>query len=56
MARTMLVQAAADEWKVAATECTAADSIITHRPTGKATTYGKVAMAAARLPLPRYWV
>ena len=52
MARTMLVQAAADEWKVAATECTAADSIITHRPTGKATTYGKVAMAAARLPLP----
>ena len=35
MARTMLVQAAADEWKVAATECTAADSIITHRPTGR---------------------
>jgi isoquinoline 1-oxidoreductase beta subunit len=52
MARTMLVQAAADEWKVPASECTAADSIITHRPTGKATTYGKVAMAAARLPLP----
>ena len=29
-ARTMLVQAAADEWKVPAAECTAASSVITH--------------------------
>ena len=31
-ARTMLIQAAADEWKVPAAECSAANSVITHRP------------------------
>jgi isoquinoline 1-oxidoreductase beta subunit len=51
-ARTMLVQAAADGWKVPATECSAANSVITHRPTGRTTTYGKVAEAAARLTPP----
>ena len=29
-ARTMLIQAAADEWKVPAEECSAANSVITH--------------------------
>src|SRR5205814_332398 len=38
-ARMMLIQAAADEWKVPAGECTAADSVITHKPSGKTTTY-----------------
>jgi isoquinoline 1-oxidoreductase beta subunit len=51
-ARMMLVQAAANEWKVPVAECTAANSIITHTPTGKTTTYGKVAEAAARLEPP----
>src|SRR5437016_7378591 len=51
-ARMMLIQAAADEWKVPAGECTAADSVITHKPSGKTTTYGKVAEAAARLTPP----
>ncbi len=51
-ARAMLVQAAANEWKVPAAECTAAHSIITHTPTGRTTTYGKVAEAAARLEPP----
>jgi isoquinoline 1-oxidoreductase subunit beta len=51
-ARMMLIQAAADEWKVPAGECTAADSVITHKPSGKTTTYGKVAEAAAKLPPP----
>jgi isoquinoline 1-oxidoreductase beta subunit len=51
-ARMMLVQAAANEWKVPVTECTAADSVITHKPSGKTTTYGKVAEAAAKLPAP----
>jgi isoquinoline 1-oxidoreductase beta subunit len=51
-ARMMLVQAAANEWKVPVTECTAADSVITHTPSGKTTTYGKVAEAAAKLPAP----
>ena len=51
-ARMMLVQAAANEWKVPASECTAANSIITHTPSGKKTTYGKVVEAAAKLPPP----
>jgi isoquinoline 1-oxidoreductase subunit beta len=51
-ARTMLIQAAANEWKVPAAECTAANSVITHRPTGRMTTYGKVVEAAARLTPP----
>ena len=51
-ARTMLVQAAADAWNVPAAECSAAGSVITHRPTGRTTTYGKVAEAAARLTPP----
>jgi isoquinoline 1-oxidoreductase subunit beta len=51
-ARLMLVQAAADEWKVPAAECSAAKSVITHTPSGKTTTYGKVAAAAAKLAPP----
>jgi isoquinoline 1-oxidoreductase subunit beta len=51
-ARMMLIQAAANEWRVPASECTSANSIITHGPTGKATTYGKVAEAAAKLEAP----
>jgi isoquinoline 1-oxidoreductase beta subunit len=51
-ARMMLVQAAADAWKVPASECSAANSVITHRPSGRTTTYGKVAEAAARVTPP----
>jgi isoquinoline 1-oxidoreductase subunit beta len=51
-ARMMLVQAAADEWKVPAAECTAANSVITHTPSGRKTTYGKVAIAAAKVAPP----
>jgi len=51
-ARMMLVKAAADGWKVPASECTAANSVITHTPSGRKTTYGKVAEAAAKLPQP----
>lgn len=51
-ARVMLIQAAADEWKVPASECTAASSVITHTPSGRTTTYGKVAEAAAKLTPP----
>ncbi len=51
-ARVMLIQAAADEWKVPASECTAANSVITHTPSGKTTTYGKVAEAAAKVTPP----
>src|SRR5262245_28520633 len=52
-ARIMLVQAAANQWNVPAAECVAANSVITHKPSGKKTTYGKVAEAAARLEQPK---
>jgi isoquinoline 1-oxidoreductase beta subunit len=51
-ARMMLLQAAANEWKVPVAECTAANSIISHTPSGRTTTYGKVAEAAAKLQPP----
>jgi len=51
-ARMMLIQAAANDWKVPASECTAANSMITHAPSGRTTTYGKVAEAAAQLSPP----
>jgi len=51
-ARTMLVQAAASAWSVPAAECSAANSVITHKPSGRTTTYGKVAEAAAKLTPP----
>src|SRR5574343_395137 len=51
-ARMLLVQAAADAWGVPASECTAANSVITHTPTGRKTRYGQVAAAAAKLPPP----
>jgi isoquinoline 1-oxidoreductase beta subunit len=51
-ARMMLVQAAANEWKVPAAECGAENSVITHKPSGRRTTFGKVASAAAKLNPP----
>ncbi len=51
-ARLMLIQAAANEWKVPASECTASASVITHKASGRTTTYGKVAEAASKLPVP----
>jgi len=51
-ARDMLIRAAAAEWNVPAAECAAANSTITHRPSGRTTSYGKVAAAAARLQPP----
>jgi len=51
-ARVMLIEAAANEWKVPASECSAANSVITHKPSGRTTTFGKVAEAAAKLTPP----
>ena len=51
-ARLLLIQAAANEWNVPVTECTAANSVITHTPSGRTTTYGKVVEAAAKLEAP----
>jgi isoquinoline 1-oxidoreductase beta subunit len=51
-ARMMLLQAAADEWKVPVGEVTVADGIITHAASKRTTSYGKVASAAAKLTAP----
>jgi isoquinoline 1-oxidoreductase beta subunit len=51
-ARIMLLQAAADQWKVPASELGVSDGVITHVASGRKTTYGKVASAAAKLSPP----
>jgi isoquinoline 1-oxidoreductase beta subunit len=52
-ARIMLVQAAANEWKVPAAECTVENGVITHKGSSRSTTYGKVADAAAKIEPPQ---
>lgn len=51
-ARMMLIQAAANQWGVPANECRVQNSVITHQPTGRTTTYGKVCDDASKLPVP----
>jgi isoquinoline 1-oxidoreductase beta subunit len=51
-ARMMLVQAAADGWGVPAADCRVAAGVITHPGSGRRTTYGQVAAAAAKLQVP----
>ncbi|MDH5736431.1 MAG: molybdopterin-dependent oxidoreductase, partial [Gammaproteobacteria bacterium] len=43
VARHMLIEAAAETWGVPVSECSVANSVITHIPTGRTTTYGQVA-------------
>jgi isoquinoline 1-oxidoreductase beta subunit len=52
-ARMMLMQAAANEWAAPVSECSATNSIITHTPSGRTVTYGKVADAAGKLEPPK---
>ena len=51
-ANIMLVQAAANEWKVPAGELSVDKGIITHKASGRSTSYGKMADAAAKLTPP----
>ena len=51
-ARMMLIQAAANAWNVPASECGAANGVITHQPSGRSVSYGKVADAAGKLTPP----
>src|SRR3954451_2684159 len=51
-ARMMLLQAAADQWKVPVGELTVSDGVITHASSNRKITYGKVAAAAAKLTPP----
>jgi isoquinoline 1-oxidoreductase beta subunit len=52
-ARAMLIAAAAANWKVPASECTAANSVVTHMPSGRKHRYGELAAAAAKLEPPK---
>jgi isoquinoline 1-oxidoreductase beta subunit len=52
-ARMMLVQAAATQWNVPVSECTASNSVITHTPSKRTLRYGQVAEKAARLEVPK---
>ena len=51
-ARTMLVTAAAQQWKVDPASCRAQKGMVTHPATGKKLSYGELADAAAKLPVP----
>src|ERR1700690_116164 len=50
-ARERIVAAAAARWHVAASECVAAQSVVTHRPSGRTLRYGQLAAEAAKLKL-----
>ena len=52
-ARMMLIEAAANEWKVPVQECFAANGVITHKGSNRSTTYGKVAPAASKVEPPK---
>ena len=51
-ARAMLIQAAAETWRVAASECSTAGGAVLHRPSNRRATYGELAAKAASLSPP----
>src|SRR5712675_870099 len=52
LARTMLVSAAAQQWKVDVASCQVDKGVVLHRATGKRATYGSLATAASLLTPP----
>src|SRR6267143_1952265 len=52
-AREMLIAAAARGWNAPVAECTASNGVITHGPSGRKTSFGKVAGEAAKLAPPK---
>src|SRR5881392_1136233 len=52
-AREMLIAAAAQQWGVPASECSASNSFVTHGAGGRRLSFGKVADAAAKLEPPK---
>ena len=50
-ARERLIAAAAARWNVPASECTAALSVVTHKPSGQTLRYGELAADAAKISL-----
>jgi len=53
-ARSMLVSAAAETWRVPPASCRAASGAVIHGPTGRSLTYGALVDRAALLPVPRH--
>ena len=51
-AKAMLIAAAAQQWEVDPSQISAQDSVLTHAASGKSATYGSLAMAAAKMPVP----
>jgi isoquinoline 1-oxidoreductase beta subunit len=51
-AKAMLIAAAAQQWAVDPSQITAQDSVLTHAASGKSATYGSLAAAAAKMPVP----
>src|SRR5512140_752527 len=52
-ARMMLVSTAAGEWKVPVAECTAVNGVVTHGPSKRRTSYGKLAARAGKMEAPK---
>jgi isoquinoline 1-oxidoreductase beta subunit len=52
-ARWMLIQAAALQWNVSASECSTDLHMVVHKATGRSAGYGELAAPAARLTVPR---
>src|ERR1700686_3167013 len=50
-ARERIIAAAAARWKVSASECVAAQSVVTHQPSGRTLRYGELAADAAKVKL-----
>jgi isoquinoline 1-oxidoreductase subunit beta len=51
-AKAMLIAAAAQAWSVDASHITAQDSVLSHAESGRTATYGSLATAAAKMPVP----
>jgi isoquinoline 1-oxidoreductase beta subunit len=51
-ARLMLLQAAADRWKVPVGELSVSEGVIAHAASNRSISYGKIAAEAAKLPAP----
>lgn len=51
-ARAMLVAAAARQWKVPAAQVTVAKGVVTHKASGRSATFGQLAEAASKQPVP----
>ena len=52
-ARFMLIEAAAQQWKVRPADCVTEPHVVIHRPSGRRLAYGDLAARAAKLPVPK---